>query len=37
VNGRFEAVEAKMDSGFTKVNMAVGQIATLLQRVVDKD
>ena len=37
IESKVEVLDAKVDSGFTKVNIAVGQIATLLQRVIDKD
>ena len=37
IESKVEALDARVDSGFTKVNIAVGQIATLLQRVIDKD
>ncbi|MCR6484675.1 hypothetical protein M8542_17755 [Amycolatopsis sp. OK19-0408] len=34
---RLNRLEAKVDSGFTKVNMGMEQISRLLQQVIDKD
>ena len=37
LESKFDQLDAKIDSGFTKVNISIEQITKLLQRVIDKD
>ena len=34
---RLDAIESKIDSGFTKINVSMEQMSRLLQQVIDKD
>jgi len=36
-HAQLDRLEAKVDSGFTKINVSVEQIGRLLQQVIDKD
>ena len=36
-HARLDRLEAKVDSGFTKINVSIEQIGRLLQQVIDKD
>ncbi|GAB3156919.1 hypothetical protein GCM10027258_64270 [Amycolatopsis stemonae] len=37
LDARFDQLETKVDSGFTKINVSTDRISQLLQQVVDKD